>query len=357
MDILAIDLGKSKSAACVFNTSSGEYRQETIVSTPGAVKELIGRTRPARVVIEIGGQAGWVCDACRELNVEVRVANTMGGAWKWKNTRRKSDREDALKLARLSAMGAVETVWVPEPRVRAWRELIGYRHALVVRRTAIKNTIRSLLTVRAERWPAAAGGWSRASMKRLGEMAAAQDGQAWRLALKQELAQLEQVGSSLREIEDRLEEIAQEDTRVELLQTIPGVGPRLAETIVAVIDNPGRFKNGKQVGCYAGLTPRRYQSGSMDRQGRISGQGNTLLRTLLVEVAWVGRQHNPWMKAVYEQALRGSPSRKKIAIVALARRLLVVCWAMMRDNRPWRAPAPQTPEAQREAKTGAALAA
>jgi transposase len=59
------------------------------------------------------------------------------------------------------------------------------------------------------------------------------------------------------------------------------------------------------------------------------------------------------MKAVYEQALRGSPSRKKIAIVALARRLLVVCWAMMRDNRPWRAPAPQTPEA----KTGAALAA
>ena len=123
-----------------------------------------------------------------------------------------------------------------------------------------------------------------------------------------------------------------------LLRTIPGVGPRLAEAVAAWIDDPGRFANGRQVGCYAGLTPRRYQSGSMDRQGRISGQGNALLRSLLVEVAWLGRRHNPWMRMVYERALRGSPSRKKIAIVAVARRLLVVCWAMLRDRRPWRDP-------------------
>ena len=74
----------------------------------------------------------------------------------------------------------------------------------------------------------------------------------------------------------------------------------------------------------------------MDRQGKISGQGNRLLRSLLVEVAWLGLRHNPWMRQVYENALRGSASRKKIAIVAVARRLLIRCWAMLRDGCRWR---------------------
>ena len=99
-----------------------------------------------------------------------------------------------------------------------------------------------------------------------------------------------------------------------------------------------RFASGRQVGAYVGLAPRRYQSGSMDRQGRISHRGDALVRSLLVEVAWLGRRWNPWMKAVYERALHGTPSRKKIAIVALARRLLVVCWAMLRDGTRWKDP-------------------
>ena len=143
---------------------------------------------------------------------------------------------------------------------------------------------------------------------------------------------------SIARVEQELAGVAEQDERVALLRTIPGVGPRLAETIVAVIDDPHRFKSGKQVGCYAGLTPRRYQSGSMDRQGRISGAGHGLLRSLLVEVSWLGRRYNAWMKGVYERALRGTGSRKKVAIVALARRLLVVCWAMLRDGTRWRDP-------------------
>ena len=87
-----------------------------------------------------------------------------------------------------------------------------------------------------------------------------------------------------------------------------------------------------------GADAGQYQSGDCDRQGRISHQGNPLLRSLLVEVSWVGLQHNPWMRAVYEQVRRGSPTRKKIAIVAVARRLLIRCWAMLRDGVPWRPP-------------------
>jgi len=155
---------------------------------------------------------------------------------------------------------------------------------------------------------------------------------AWRTVLR--TAGLGVGNQLIAEVEAKLNELAQQDHRVRLLRTIPGVGPRLAETLVAVIDDPRRFRRGKQVASYVGLTPRRYQSGDMDRQGKISGQGHKLLRTLLIEVSWLGLHHNPWMRAVYERALK-SRSRKKIAIVAVARRLLIRCWAMLRDDRAW----------------------
>lgn len=335
MSILTIDLGKVKSVACVFEAATGAHRFETIGTTPSEVLGLLERERPERVVIEIGSSAGWVCDLCREIGVEVLVANTNGEAWRWRTVKRKSDRDDALKLARLTVLGQLPTVHVPPPGMRAWRELIGYRHALVVRRTAVKNSIRSILMRRAIAWPAGPAGWSKESLAELARMSAA-DEEAWRAMLREELMHLSSVEASLARMEAQLDAISARDERTALLRSIPGVGPRLAETVVAVIDDPHRFKSGKQIGCYAGLTPRRFQSGSMDRQGKISGAGHELLRSLLVEVAWLGRRWNPWMKGVYERALRGGPTRKKIAIVALARRLLVVCWAMLRDKTPWR---------------------
>ena len=106
--------------------------------------------------------------------------------------------------------------------------------------------------------------------------------------------------------------------------------------MAAVLDNPRRFKNGRQVAAYAGLLPRVFQSGSVDRKGRITGAGNRYLRGMLVEVSWLGLRTNPWMRQVLDRVCRGCPSRRKIAIVAVARRLLIWCWAMMRDDRDWR---------------------
>ena len=87
---------------------------------------------------------------------------------------------------------------------------------------------------------------------------------------------LEATNKCLMEVTAKLDKQANNNKQIRRLRTIPGVGPRLAETVVAFLDEPGRFSTGKQVGCYAGLTPKQYQSGSMDRQGRISGQGNKL---------------------------------------------------------------------------------
>ena len=121
---------------------------------------------------------------------------------------------------------------------------------------------------------------------------------------------------------------------------MPGLGPRTAETVAAHLHHPGRFHTGKQVSAYGGLVPRQYQSGETDRRGRITRRGPALLRKLLVECAWAMLRYNAWARAVYLRLTHGGKTHRKQAIVALARKILVRCWAMLRDRQPWRGPAP-----------------
>jgi transposase len=338
MKIVAIDLGKRKSVAGVYETDGDQIRYLTVSSTPQSFHDLVVETAPDRVVIEIGPQAGWVHDVVTALDVEIEVANPSHEAWRWRSVRTKTDRQDALKLPRLSAAGQLPTVYMPRREVRDWRGLIKYRQSLVARRTAIKNSIRAMLTRMCLPMPSGASGWTRDSVARLHELAMIDDGQLWRTALAEDLQQLALVQQSIVRIEGELERIGRADDRVQLLKTIPGVGARLAETIVAVIDDPHRFDRGRRVGSYAGLTPRQFQSGNVNRQGRITSEGHRVLRSLLVQVAWLGLRHNRWMREVYERVRRGSEANKKIAIIAVARRLLIRCWAMLRDNTRWREP-------------------
>jgi transposase len=240
----------------------------------------------------------------------------------------------------MSVLGKLPQVYLPALAVRQWRELIGYRQNLVARRTRHKNRIRALGVSQGRKQAVGRGAWSQESLQALREEARALEAcspeELWRGMLALELAGLEQVEEMIAAVERKLEALAAGNRQVELLQTIPGVGPRLAELVVAVLDDPKRFANRKQVGCYAGLTPRQWQSGQMQREGRISGRGNRLLRALLVEVGWLMRRWNGHFSAVFTRVSRGSKKRRKVAVVAVARRLLVTCWAMLRDGRPWR---------------------
>lgn len=343
MKILALDLGKFKSVACVYVAGSGEQAFETIRTEYLEVGQLVDKVKPDRVVIEISPLAGWVGDLVLEQGIELQVANTNGAAWSWRNVKRKTDRLDALKLAQMSAMNQLPVVHLPEPKVREWRALIQYRQSLVGRQRRVKNRIRAILDrMGVARLPASKAGWTDKALAELRERARPLDkcrrGDYWRGELWEELQQLDRLREALVRVEAKLDGLARKDKRILRLRTIPGVGPRLAEMVVAVIDDPHRFKRGKQVGSYVGLTPRQYQSGTMDRQGRISGQGHKYLRSLLVEVAWLGLRYNPWMRDVYQRVHRGSSARRKIAIVAVARRLLIRCWAMLRDETHWQGP-------------------
>lgn len=340
MKILALDLGNYKSVSCSYETTSLAHKFGTVVTTPKALHDLLVEEEPDRVVIEICPLAGWVSDLVRALGMELEVASTTHDAWRWKNVKRKNDRQDGLKLAKLSALGQLTLVHVPEQGVRQWRALINYRQRLVSRRTKIQNHIRALLLRQAIAMGAGHRGWTRAGIAQLEALARPLKEvgreELWRGELALELEGLKALAEPLRQVEAKLDELGEVDERVQLLRSIPGVGPRGAEALAAVIDKARRFKRGKEVGAYLGLVPKQIQSGESNRLGRITRQGNRLLRSLLVEISWSGLRYNSWMRSVYERVRRGSKARKKIAIVAVARRLLIRCWAMLRDGTTWR---------------------
>jgi len=341
MVILAIDLGKANSLFCWYQVQDQSHRLKTVPSTPWAFEQALEEEKVDRVVIEVCDMAGWVVDLCRRRGIEVEVANANGEGWRWRNVTNKCDKTDVLKLARMSAMGEIKPVVIPDRPTRHWRSLILYRHKLVERCTAIKNSIHALLVSegRALRGREA---WTLASLSKLRELAKPIDqcskAELWAGHLWMELESLDRLLEQIQELDKKLNRLGEADERVVRLQTIPGVGPRLAELTVAMIDDPHRFKNARQVSAYAGLTPRRYQSGQMDRSGGISKAGCGKLRKILVQVAWGMLQHNPHGREVFNRISKGQRTRRKQAAVALSRRVLCWCWAMLRDGSDWHEP-------------------
>ena len=346
MLILAIDLGKAKSVACWYQGDDATHEFRSVPTRPADFHTLLTDRPVDRVVIEVCDAAGWVVDLCRTLQIPVQVADTNQQAWRWKNVKNKCDRSDGLKLARLSAMDQLALVHVPVKTVREWRSLILYRHKLIDRRTAVRNAIHSILVAQGKAIPGRRSVWSDDAMSKLRSLAQPLDEcstmqDLWRGHLQMELEQLDELCRRIVELDQKLDGIGQADQRVRRLRSIAGVGPRLSELVVAMIDDPHRFKSTRQVSAYAGLVPRRYQSGEMDRSGRINKAGCGTLRKLLVEIAWGMLRHNPHGAAVFNRISKGQKTRRKQAAVALGRKVLCWCWAMLRDGTEWRVPTPR----------------
>jgi len=335
MNILAIDLGKFNSMVCIFDAATNEYRFQAVKTEREYLRTVLQSEAIDLVVMEACSCSGWVSDLCGELKLETLVCSTHEEAWRWRNVKRKTDKDDALKLARLAAVGQLKPTHVPSLETREYRGLIKYRKQLVATENRLKNSIRALFNrqgiviTRGERtW------WSgRAQLEAYRQpIEQCELHELWKGQLDQQLTQLDQTQGLLSEIEKKLNAIAKQDHRVQRVQQIPGVGRVTAEAIVTALDDASRFRSARQVSAYAGLVPRQYQSGETDRRGRITKRGSRLLRTLLVECAWCSLKYNPWARATYERIHGGKQVRRKKAAVALARRILVVAWAMLRDE-------------------------
>ena len=305
MNILAIDLGKFNSMCCFYETDTQKYRFQAAATTRGYLKAVFKNHKIDLVVMEACGPSGWINDLCQELGLKTLICSTNDEAWRWKNVKRKTDKDDSLKLARMAMMRQLTPVHVPSHTVREHRTLIKYRKKLVGRITQIKNSIRGLFVCRGieidKGQPAWRTGRELINSHRRPLVECSLE-ELWRGQLDVELTQLDSLASQLADVERRLDLIANEDERIQRVRTIPGVGRKTAEVIVTALDDVDRFENGRQVSAYIGLVPRQYQSGETDRNGRITKRGSRLLRTMLVECAWLSLRYNEWSQTTYTTA-------------------------------------------------------
>jgi transposase len=210
--ILAIDLGKYKSVACL-HVEDREIRFATLETTRAELHKLMGKERPAVVIIEACLLAGWVHDLCAELGVRCLVANTASEAWKFKHLKRKTDKDDALRLAQLYLLGQLPTVTLPPVTVRQWRSLIACRQTWVGRRVAVQNRIRALFVAQGLPAPRGAKAWSETGLAGITlqakTLADCGPEELWRGLLELALTEYRQICALIAQAETRLRRAGQ----------------------------------------------------------------------------------------------------------------------------------------------------
>ena len=296
---------------------------------PLLLEELGKLPRPFAVCYEASCGYGHLYERLSKVADRVVVAHPGRLAWIYKS-KRKHDRVDATKLARLLLLGEVPAVHVPPERVRLWRQTIEFRQKLLGERVAAKNRTRSFLKERGLSPPR--GLWSAKGLAWLG--LGLDEGEALRRDLL--LERLEESDRKVKRVSRYLDGVAAGHPGVALLRTIPGVGPRTAEALAAYLDDVRRFRGAKCVGAHLGLVPCQDASGDKSRLGHITRDGPATARKLLCEAAWVAVRRSPTVRDFYERVTRGDGGRKKIAIVATAHYLARVAAAMLRTGECWR---------------------
>lgn len=339
--ILAIDLGKFKSCFCRLDIDTGEQIFFTEKTSRQEFYWVFKKVQRSNLIVlfEAGCQSGWVADMLREMKINFKVANVNHPAWRWQDNQNKSDKKDAQRLVHMYSTGFFPQIHIPLSAVREKRSLIRYREKLVWKIKDVKNFIRGLITSQAIELPTGRKCWSKEFRYNLEELAMPMESiedfeMLWKGQLYFELEHFKRLELMLKNVEKKLDDISKQDERISLLQTIPGVGPRTAEALVYIIDDPHRFKNSRQVASYVGLCPRRYQSGNADYNGGISKQGNRQLRALLTQAAWTSLKCG-WSVDIYKRVRQDSCRRSAIAIISVARHILIRAWAMLRDNCKW----------------------
>lgn len=327
---IGIDVHQKSSVFDVFTPGpeGGVHASVAVETTAEAYRRVLAPLAGRCVVVfEVGPMAQWVAEQVRPHALRVTVANPSRIRWLFMDGR-KNDRLDARKLAILSHLGQVPAVHLPPAKVSAWRGLINERRQVVTKRTRAKIQLRALLRTRALRCPHKSL-WTRRGLIWLRGLELES---ILRSRIERLLVELAFLGDQLAALEKQLEALAAAQPAVALLRTIPGIGPRSAEALVAYADDLGRFSNRKQFASYFGLTPTEDSSGQQVRRGRISKRGPSVARWVLVEAARCAIRRCPELQAFADRITRGRKDRRKKAVVATARKLVAIAFGMLRTG-------------------------
>jgi transposase len=331
---VGLDLSQNSTAICVVDASGKRIWRGICPTDPVPISQSVLRHAgaDAKVGVETGSMTPWLVHGLRAAGIDVECLDARRVKSALQMRLNKTDHNDAEGLAQVMRTGWYRPVHVKSLDAQQARSLLGARAQLVGMRTRLSNMVRGVLKT----FGLLPGANRGLRFDRRVEMLIA-DTPEIALIVRPLLTTWRQLREQITVFDAAVQRRVRGNSTCRLLMTVPGVGALSALAFVSTIENPARFSRSRAVGAHLGLTPRRYQSGEIDRSGRISGCGDALARTLMYEAAIVilHRVKRPlhlkdWALAIAD---RSGPGKARIA---LARKLSVILHSVWRSGEPFR---------------------
>lgn len=276
-----IDLSNQSTALCVVDEEGQMVAESEIVTEEEELRKFFGKFKGLSCVVEATALAEWMCGIVEKTGHRINIIDPRQ-AKAVTHTKKKTDKVDACKLAQLSRVGWYTVVHRKSGKARGLRSFMTARNQLVKTQIALKSAIQGLFRSHGTKLPSGSGDVFERNVR----LALKQADPLLKRAITPLLktwVDVSQRAAAMYVVLDR--QIAKKDPECELLMSVPSIGPATAATFIATVDDPKRFATGEQVSSYIGLVPSIYQSGETEIRGRITKQGDALLRWLLVEAA------------------------------------------------------------------------
>lgn len=332
MQHVAIDLGSRESQICI-RQPDGAIVEERKLATR-KLTELVKTWPTSRVVMEASAEAFKIADAALAAGHQVRVVpgklvRLLGVG----DRGVKNDQRDARQLSQASWQTDVPSVHIPSATARELKSICGARDVLVATQRNLSNNVRGWLRTQLWKLP---GGTMVTLPERLRTHAQA-SGRELPEHIERQLTMLTQVTEQVQAANKQARRLATEHPVCRRLMTVPGVGPLTSLRFVAAIDDPSRFPTAHRVQSYVGLTPGEHSSSQRERKTGITKAGPSELRRCLVQAAWsvmLARTPHPMLEWARQIAQRRN---RPVAVIALARKLAGILFAIWRDGTTYEA--------------------
>jgi len=324
MLIIGCDFHPGFQQVAIFDNQSGEVQEKRLRHRDQAEQFYAGLSAPARVAMEACGHYPWFEQLLERCGHELWLgdaAKIRAGVVR----KQKTDRRDAEHILQLLMENRFPRIWTPSLEERDARQLLVHRHKLVVRRTQVKNQLQAMalshgVQKKWKLWTAA----GRAELEKLELLPYAAERR------KHLLESLEELHAEIGRWQQKVEEEVRRRPPAVKLMTHPGVGPVTALALVLTLGPAERFDHPKQVASYFGLIPSEHSSGGRQQLGRITKQGSSFLRFLLVEAGQSAARYDSELGRFYRRL--AARKHRALAKVAVARKLAMRLYLMLRED-------------------------